>query len=114
MRTLTSETPVNSGAGGVAFGFQSLGFAQERSGVADAPVPALTVKDAQVQLGHVEPTAVLGRVMQFQLTGNLARFVRFEGFLQRGQLMGAQVVEHDADSVRGRIALHASAISRAS
>src|SRR5262245_43014365 len=46
-------------------------------------------------LGHVQPTPVLGSVMQLQLPGNPSRLGRLERFVQRRDLMRIEIVQHD-------------------
>ena len=61
------------------------------------PVQALTVHNADLRLGHVQPTTMLGRVMPLDLvqqaTGKLGR----ERLVQAGPIMGVEVVLHQAD-----------------
>jgi hypothetical protein len=42
-------------------------FTDESLFLRDAPIEALPLQDAQFDLGHIEPGAVFGRVMKFQL-----------------------------------------------
>ena len=57
----------------------------ENGAVRDATIQALTTKVTQFNLGHVEPTAVLGRVLQFQAVENAPRFGGRENFVKRNR-----------------------------
>jgi len=61
------------------------------------PVEALASQDPQLQLGHVQPTVVLGRVVKLESLGQPLGLRRLEGLLQRGRGMRIQVVfnQHD-------------------
>jgi hypothetical protein len=72
-RILGCKPPLDLGAGGVACLFQFLDLALERLFVADAPVEALAREDAQFDLDHVQPTAVLRRVVELQLRRSIRR-----------------------------------------
>src|SRR5215207_3466552 len=94
-RILGREPPLDLGAGGVARLLQFPDFTLERLFVADAPVQTLTAEDAQLDLGDVEPTAMLRRVVELQPPSDAACFLRREGLIQRGHPVRVQVVEHD-------------------
>src|SRR5574341_904341 len=66
------EAPLDGGLRRVAFIFQRPGFAGQRDLVADAPIPTLPAEDTQFQLSHVEPAAMLGRVVELQPFENAA------------------------------------------
>ena len=61
------------------------------------------MQDAQLDLGHVQPTAVLGRVMKLQLLDKASGFRRLEGFVERTRPVRVEIVEHDADDFRLRV-----------
>jgi hypothetical protein len=48
--------------------------------------------------GHVEPTAVLGRVVPFEALDEPARLDGGEGFVERGGLVGVEIVLSPARS----------------
>ena len=63
---LRAEAPMNGGSGGISLPFQGLDFPAEGGLVGDTPPQAGSRQDAELDLGHVEPTAVLGRVVELQ------------------------------------------------
>src|SRR5512134_3511340 len=60
------EAPLRGGALGIALGLPGCDLAGERLLVGDAPVEALAAEHGELQFGHVEPAAVLGRVMEVE------------------------------------------------
>ncbi len=53
-------------AGGVALVLPRLDFRDEALALADAAAQALAAQNADLDLDHVQPTGVLGRVMELQ------------------------------------------------
>src|SRR5436309_8474038 len=94
-RIFIRETPLDLGAGGIAFFFQLLDLSLECFFVRDAPVKALTAKDTQLDLSDVEPTAMLRRVVKLQLLKYPPRFFRREPLIERGRPVRVQVVHHN-------------------
>src|SRR5690606_18927947 len=58
------------------------------------------MKHAQFNFSHIQPTAMLRRVVDFQLFDDPPRFSRRESFIKRSQLMGIQIV-HNQDNFLG-------------
>src|SRR5215207_995017 len=102
-RILGCKAPLDLGARGVALVFQLLDLSPERLLVADPPVEALAAEDAQLDLGDVEPTAMLRRVMELQLPQYAPRLRGRERLIQRGRAVRVQIIEHDADNLRPRV-----------
>ena len=94
-RIFSRKTPLDLGAGGVALVFQLLDFTLERGFVSDASVQALATKDAQLDFRHVQPTAMLRRVVKLQFAKYPPRFFWREPLVERGRLVHVQVVHHD-------------------
>ena len=65
----------------------------------DASVEALSGQDADLDLDHVEPTGMLGDVMELQSAQHPSRFVGREGLVERAGGMGRQIVEHHPDAL---------------
>src|SRR5215471_2126840 len=63
------ESPVDGTDGGVAGGDPGRDLLFEDLTVRQAAVEALAGQDAQFDLGHVQPAAVLGGVVQLELVG---------------------------------------------
>src|SRR3954447_25433809 len=77
-RVLGREAPVDAVSGGIAVGDPGGHFLLDSRPVGQPAVQALALQDTQLDLGHVEPTAMLGRVMDFQLVGQALRLGRWE------------------------------------
>ena len=58
-----------------------------------------STQNAQFNLRHVEPTTMLGGVMELQLSQDPPCFLWREGFIQGGGLVSGQVVQHNADKL---------------
>ncbi len=57
----------------------------------------------QVQFGHVQPAAVVRRVMQLQLGGESSGFSGGERRIERGGRVGVELIHHQHDAVDVRI-----------
>jgi len=62
--------------------------ASHRFQIGDLPVQTLSVHGIQFNLGHVEPTAMFGRVMDLRAFRQLPGFLRFKNLVERGKTMG--------------------------
>src|SRR5919197_4079446 len=82
--------PLDLGARGVALVLQLLDLSPELFLVADPPVQALAAEDAQLDLGDVEQTAMLRRVMELQLPQYPPRLRGRERLIQRGRAVRVQ------------------------
>ena len=67
--------------------------------VRDASVQALSMQDTEFDFSHIEPTAMLGGVMDFEFGGNAAGLGRRERFIQRCEFVRIQIVHHHDDRV---------------
>src|SRR6266699_6867203 len=63
------EPPVDTTASAVAGCLPRCDLPLQGRPVGQPPVQALPSQDGKLDLGHVQPAAVLGRVMQLQLVG---------------------------------------------
>jgi hypothetical protein len=61
-----SEVPIDTGLLSIAALGPSLGFATQGLDIGDSSGKTLLGQDTQLNLGDVESTAMLGRVMDFQ------------------------------------------------
>ena len=98
------ELPVNRGLSGIAGGLHCGQLTFQRSFGSDAPLQALASKDAQFDLGHVEPTAMLGGVMELQLLPQAMGFCRRKGLIERSRFVGVEIVQDDPNHLRLRVA----------
>src|SRR3954470_22267512 len=65
--------------------------------VGDAAMQTLRRQHGEFGFGHVEPTAVLGRVMPFEAFDEPARLGRRKGLIERGWLVGVEIILHQHD-----------------
>ena len=63
------KAPANAGLGVISASLPGFDLAFEDFGVGDALVEALPAQGAQLDLGDVEPRAMLGRVVDLQPVG---------------------------------------------
>ena len=63
---LGAEAPINGGPSSISFPFQGLDVSTEISLAGGTFFQTRTGQDAELDLRHVEPTAVLGCVMELQ------------------------------------------------
>ena len=91
------ELPINSLLRGVTPGFPSVGFPTQGVEVRNPTIQALPGEDTEFQCGDIEPTPVLGGVLQplRQTPGGL----RGEGFVKRTQFMRVAVIADQPDAV---------------
>src|SRR5436190_15346337 len=75
----------------------------------DSTIEALAIKGAQFDFGDIEPTAVLGRVVDFQSTGQSSSLLRLEGFVKGGRTVSVEVIHYQANlgSLRVTLIKHA-------
>ena len=66
----------------------------------DAAVQALAAQHANLDFDHVQPTGVLGDVVEFQAAEQASGFARREGLVKCSGRVGRQIVQHDADALR--------------
>ena len=91
------EPPVDGGPGRIALLDQGLDFPPESLLAGDPLLQAGAGQDAELDLRHVEPTAVLGGVMKLQPLGNPPGFPSRESLVQRCPAMGVQIVQDHPD-----------------
>src|SRR3972149_4711158 len=64
--------------------------------VSNSPVQTLPAQSADLNLGHIKPTAVFGRVMDFKAFCQPPSLLRFKHFIESGEAMRIQVVHDQA------------------
>ena len=94
---LGGEAPVDDRLGLVAFLFQSM-YLPAETVLFRAPLPeAAAGYDAELDLCHIQPTAMLGRMVKSQLPGDAPGLLRRERLVQRRLAMGVQIVQDHPD-----------------
>src|SRR5258708_7444020 len=71
----------------------------------DALRQTAAFKNADLDLRHIEPTAMFGRIMHLQSLPDALRFLWRKRLVEAGRRMGVKVVHHQADHARLRIDL---------
>jgi hypothetical protein len=61
--------------------------------VLDAPIQTLAAEDTQFNFGHVEPTAMLGRVMKVQAAQPPLRFHWGKRGVEQSRDIGVEIVQ---------------------
>jgi hypothetical protein len=80
------EAPCNGGFGRIAGVFVGSDLTPQRGLVWDAAIQTLPTLNAQLDFRHIQPTAVLGGVMELQLFQPAAGLYQYKGLVQRGRL----------------------------
>ncbi len=94
---IRSELPVYGGSNLIAFILKSSNFSFEGLLVRYPSVKAYPAEHTELDFGHVEPTAMLGRVVKLQPSGDASRFFGFKGLIERCDFVSVEVVKHHAD-----------------
>src|SRR5918999_10378 len=101
------EAPLYGGLFCIAACLPSGERATDRPPVAQPPIQALGRHHRELDFGHIEPTAVLGGVVEIQLPQNAARFHGRKSGRQRGGSVRVQVIQYDANHHRvGEMDVH--------
>ena len=97
---LSSELPVDGGRSLITSCFPGSHFFAKELFLPDTLVQALTGKDIEFNLSHIEPTAMLWRVVELNAFQNAPRFFWDKRFIESGWLVDAEVVLHESDARR--------------
>src|SRR3974377_608288 len=89
--------PIGVGVVGISIILPSCYFADEDLFVWDAAIEALGCKDAELRLRHIEPTAMLWRVMPFEPLDEPPCLCGGKSFVERGWLVGVEIILHEND-----------------
>jgi hypothetical protein len=102
---LRREPPAHLGLRSVSTLLPRSDFRPQECHFVDTPVEALTGKDAQFRLRHVQPTAMLGRVVNLQSLPQSSCFCRGERLVECPTRVRIQVVANQDQSLRLGIVL---------
>jgi len=94
---LGGEPPVDSATGAVARRLPGCDLPLQGRPVGQPSVQALSGQHGQLDLGHVQPAAVLGGGVQLQLVGQPLGLGRWERRIQRRRRVGVEVVLDQQD-----------------
>src|SRR5574341_930124 len=93
----TSKSPIYSRASFIAPLLISLDLSPECLFISNATVKTLSTQHTQLNFSHIEPTAVLGRVVKLQFPQYPSGFCWLKCFVQRCWLVHVQVVQDYSD-----------------
>ena len=102
---LSSELPLDGSAQRVSICLPSIDFASQKLLTWEAAVQALAREDADLDLCHVEPTCVLGRVVKAHPAQQRAGRARSQHIVEASPEVNVQVVQHEVNAVRRRISV---------
>src|SRR3972149_2309146 len=102
---LPSERPFDASLLRIAALLPGVDLGIERGTIRQAPVKALTIKDADFDFGHVEPTGMLRGVVEYDAAQQCLRFLNAEHFLETLAEMGGGVIRGRMDAVCRKITL---------
>ena len=95
-----SKTPMDFDLLFVAPFFPRADLATQHISVVQPATKALSRQHTNFDFRHVEPTGVLGRVMELQAVEQPPRFIRGKCLIQGGPRVGVQVVEHQTNAAQ--------------
>src|SRR5438093_3584127 len=90
----SGELPIDGGARFITLSYPGVGLSSEGLSVRYAPAQALALQHRQLQLSHVQPRAMFGGVMPFQLIRYPLGLSRLKLLVQRPGTMNVEVVRH--------------------
>src|ERR1700730_19288584 len=91
------ELPVGFGVMGIAISFPCGDLVDEDFLIGDAAVETLRRENGEFGLGHIEPTAVLWRVMPFEPLDEPSCFICRKSLVPRCGFVGGEIVLHQND-----------------
>ena len=94
MCVVRGELPIHLGPEAVAGGLPSGDLTAQNVDAIDASVQALADHDVEVDLGDVQPTAVLRGEEELEANPQGLGLRRREGFVECAGAVGAQIVHH--------------------
>ena len=90
---LGSEPPGSGSLGLVALNLQGSNLSYECCFIANAPVQALSAEHTELDLRHIEPATVLGRIVELQTPDDPSGLLGREGLVQGGGSMDVEVIQ---------------------
>lgn len=89
-----SKLPIGTLAGSISRLLPRLHLASKRFNVSNPSIQTLLRQDTKLNLRHIEPTAMLRRVMNLQSLHIRPRLLRRKTLIQRTYLVNVQIVHH--------------------
>jgi hypothetical protein len=95
---LGREHRFDAGTGGVSLSFPCGDFADEALWIVDSAIQAFAAEHADLDLNHVEPTGMLGGVVELEAAQNSPGFRGRKCLIEGAGRGGRQVILHDPDA----------------
>jgi len=102
---LAGECPSDAATLGIAAVLPSGHFGAQGGAILNTSIEALTIQDTDLDLRHVEPARMFGRVVKDNSLQEGVRSLRTHDLLEAGSEVGIKVVEHQMHGLRGPIDL---------
>src|SRR5215216_3641341 len=91
---LTSELPINSRTCFISSALVSIDLSLESLFIRYSSVQTLSHQHAQLDLRHIQPTGMLGRVVKLKLAQYSSCLFGFKGFIQGCPFVSVEVVHN--------------------
>ena len=83
----------------IALGLPGGDFLVQELGIGDPAIQTLCRKNREFAFGHIEPTAMFGRVVKLQLARDPASLSGRKRLVQRRWRMGVEIIHHQPDQL---------------
>jgi len=100
IRILSSEPPFDGSSLVVARLLPGIDLGSQQAAVGDSPIQALTTEDADLDLRHVQPTRVLGCVVELHATQEPCSRAPAQHIVETLSEVSIQVVQHQVNAAR--------------
>src|SRR5438067_5163634 len=91
------KTPMNATAMSIALGSQRHNMLPHVFRTADPFGQATPLEDTDLDLSHIEPTAMLRRIMHLQSLPDALGFLSRKRFVEAGRRMGVEIIHHQTN-----------------
>ena len=98
IRILTSKVPLDGSLLGIAGLLPGIDFGLQKFSAGDASVQTLPTEDANLDLSHIQPTCVLGRVVELDTAQEFLGSAYPQYVVEALSEVGVQVIEHQVNS----------------
>jgi len=102
---LSSKGPSNAPVLGIAACLPGGDLGGERGLIRETPIQALAIENADFDLGHVEPTGMLRRVVEFDAVQQCLCFLDAQHLLKALTKVGVEIIHDQVDPLGGGINL---------
>src|SRR5665647_78958 len=100
IRILSGELPLDGPLQGVSSLLPGIDLVAQELSAVDAPVQASATEDADLDLRHVQPAGMLGRVVELDAAQELCGCARAQHIVETFPEVDVQVVQHEVHTTR--------------